>query len=212
MYRRYGKRLLDLSLAVPAAVALAPVAGAVALLVRARLGTPVLFRQTRPGLGAKPFELVKFRSMTDARDGSGRLLPDAQRLPAFGVWLRASSLDELPTLLNVIKGDMSLVGPRPLLSQYLTRYSPQQARRLEVRPGITGWAQINGRNACSWDEKFGYDIHYVDHLSLALDLRILASTVWKVLRREGINAPGEATMPEFMGSTAVDVHAPEVMA
>lgn len=201
MYRRYGKRLLDLCLAVPASVALAPVAAAVAAVVRVRLGSPVLFRQVRPGLAGEPFELVKFRSMNDARDSHGRLLPDAMRLTPFGLWLRATSLDELPTLWNVLRGDMSLVGPRPLLLQYLGRYSSRQRRRLEARPGITGWAQINGRNACTWDEKFENDVYYVDHVSLALDARILLTTVWKVVRREGISAPGEATMPEFMGQT-----------
>lgn len=170
-----------------------------ACLVRLRLGSPVLFRQVRPGLHGRPFTLVKFRTMTDARGQDGALLPDAQRLGSFGSMLRSSSLDELPELWNVLRGDMSLVGPRPLLMEYLSLYSPEQARRHEVRPGITGWAQVNGRNALSWDERFSLDVWYVQHRTLRLDLQILWLTVRKVLTREGISAKGEATMPKFTG-------------
>ena len=171
-----------------------------ALLVRARLGRPVLFRQQRVGLHGRRFELVKFRSMTDARDAAGRPLPDADRLTPFGRWLRATSLDELPTLFNVLRGDMSLVGPRPLLVEYLPLYSPRQARRHEVRPGVTGWAQVNGRNTSSWEQRFEHDVWYVEHRSFALDLRILAMTVAKVLGREGISAEGHVTMEPFRGA------------
>ncbi len=167
--------------------------------VRRRLGSPVFFRQTRPGLHGRPFNMVKFRTMTNARGLDGQLLPDSQRLTSFGRFLRASSLDELPELWNVLRGDMSLVGPRPLLMEYLPLYSPEQARRHEVRPGITGWAQVNGRNALSWDEKFKLDVWYVDHRSMWLDIKILWLTVRKVLVREGISAAGEATMPRFTG-------------
>ena len=192
------KRCFDLLLAIPAFVALSPVMAGVGLLVRWRLGRPVLFRQQRPGWHARPFCLLKFRTMTDARDHRGELLPDAQRLTALGRFLRATSLDELPTLWNVIRGDMSLVGPRPLLMEYLDRYTPEQARRHEVRPGITGWAQVNGRNAISWEEKFALDVWYVDHQSLRLDMLIILRTIWKVLRREGISSPSHATMPRFV--------------
>jgi lipopolysaccharide/colanic/teichoic acid biosynthesis glycosyltransferase len=168
-----------------------------------RLGSPVLFSQVRPGLHGKPFRMVKFRTMTDERDSSGVLLPDAQRLTPFGRFLRASSLDELPELWNVLRGEMSLVGPRPLLMEYLPLYSPEQARRHEVRPGITGWAQVNGRNAISWTDKFALDVWYVDHRSLWLDVRILWLTVRKVLVRDGISAAGEATMPAFTGTMPV---------
>ncbi len=169
-------------------------------LVRYKLGSPALFRQVRPGLHGQPFMMVKFRTMTDERGADGELLSDAQRLTAFGRLLRASSLDELPELWNVLRGDMSLVGPRPLLMEYLSFYSPEQARRHEVRPGITGWAQVNGRNALCWDERFKLDVWYVDHRSLWLDLRILWLTVRKVIVREGISAQGEATMPKFKGN------------
>ena len=198
-YARFGKRALDLGLTVPALVALAPVAATVGVLVRVRLGSPVLFEQIRPGRRGSPFKLRKFRSMTDARDESGMLLPDSQRLTALGRALRATSLDELPTLWNVLRGDMSLVGPRPLLVEYLERYSPAQRRRHEVSPGITGWAQVNGRNALSWEEKFELDLWYVDHVSLSLDLKILALTALQVLAQRGISAQGHATMPEFSG-------------
>lgn len=171
----------------------------IALIVRIKLGGPILFTQVRPGLHGKPFLMVKFRTMTDARDANGALLPDAQRLTPFGRFLRASSLDELPELWNVLRGEMSLVGPRPLLMEYLPLYSTEQARRHEVRPGITGWAQVNGRNAISWADKFALDVWYVDHSSLWLDVRILWLTVRKVLVRDGISAPGDATMPKFEG-------------
>lgn len=169
-------------------------------LIRRRLGSPVFFRQMRPGLHGRPFMMVKFRTMTDARGPDGALLPDAERLTPFGRFLRASSLDELPELWNVLKGDMSLVGPRPLLMAYLPLYSPEQARRHDVRPGITGWAQVNGRNTLSWEDKFRLDIEYVDNHSLLLDVKILWLTIRKVLVREGISAQGEATMPAFTGS------------
>jgi lipopolysaccharide/colanic/teichoic acid biosynthesis glycosyltransferase len=199
VYRRWGKRLFDLAVAAPAMVLLAPVFGLLALLVRVRLGAPVFFRQQRPGLAGRPFTILKFRTMTDARDLEGNLLPDAQRLPAFGRFLRSTSLDELPELWNVLRGDMSLVGPRPLLMQYLDRYTPEQARRHEVRPGITGWAQVNGRNALSWEQKFALDVWYVEHVSLALDLRIIGATIGMIVKREGISQPGHATMEEFLG-------------
>jgi len=199
-YRRFGKRLFDLSVAVSASILLLPVWLVVAPLVRVKLGSPVLFRQQRPGLNGQPFTIYKFRTMTEARAAHGELLPDAERLTKFGRFLRSTSLDELPELINVIKGDMSLVGPRPLLMQYLERYTLQQARRHEVRPGIAGWAQINGRNAIAWEQKFELDVWYVDHVSLALDVKILALTVWKTIRREGISQPGQATTEEFRGA------------
>lgn len=200
VYRRLGKRVLDLVIALMALVQFLPLLLAVALLVRVRLGSPVFFQQRRPGLHGRPFLLIKFRSMTDIRDAQGRLLPDAERLPPFGRFLRSTSLDELPELWNVLRGDMSFVGPRPLLMQYLERYSPEQARRHEVRPGITGWAQVNGRNALTWAEKFALDVWYVDHISPALDLRILWLTLRTVLRREGISQDGQATAAEFEGN------------
>jgi lipopolysaccharide/colanic/teichoic acid biosynthesis glycosyltransferase len=172
----------------------------IAVLVRVKLGKPVLFSQERPGLRGRPFRLYKFRTMRDLRDADGRLLPDEERLTKFGRFLRASSLDELPEMVNVLKGEMSLVGPRPLLVTYLNRYTPEQARRHEALPGITGWAQVNGRNALTWEDKFCLDVWYVDHQSLWLDVKILFLTLWKALKREGINAPGSATAPEFMGS------------
>ena len=193
------KRAFDLILVLGTAPVWMPMVGVLGLLVRLKMGAPVFFRQRRPGLGGRPFELLKFRTMTDRRDADGNLLPDAERLTGFGRWLRSTSLDELPELFNVLRGEMSLVGPRPLLMQYLDRYSPEQARRHDVRPGLTGWAQINGRNALSWEEKFRMDVWYVDHWSLWLDVKILARTVWSVARRQGISAAGEATMPEFRG-------------
>jgi len=196
------KRLFDIVASALALVVLSPALLLLAVVIRWWLGGPVLFRQQRPGLHGRPFLLLKFRTMTDARDASGTLLPDAARLTAFGRFLRAASLDELPELLNVLKGDMSLVGPRPLLMQYLGRYTPEQARRHEVRPGITGWAQVNGRNAISWEEKFRLDVWYVDHQSLWLDIRIIAMTIGKILKREGISHPGQATMEEFTGAGA----------
>ncbi len=193
------KRLFDITAAFSALLLLALPLALLTWQVRRKLGSPAFFRQVRPGMHGQPFEMVKFRTMTDARGADGALLPDADRLTPFGRFLRASSLDELPELWNVLKGEMSLVGPRPLLMEYLPLYSPQQARRHEVRPGITGWAQVNGRNALGWDEKFKLDVWYVDHRSLWLDIKILWLTVKKVLVREGISAAGEATMPRFTG-------------
>jgi lipopolysaccharide/colanic/teichoic acid biosynthesis glycosyltransferase len=194
------KRSFDLLASALALLLLAPVLVALALLVRAKLGSPVLFRQQRPGRHGQPFMMQKFRTMTDAHGADGQLLPDSVRLTPFGRWLRTTSLDELPELWNVLKGDMSLVGPRPLLMEYLPLYSPHQARRHEVRPGVTGWAQVNGRNALSWEAKFNLDVWYVEHASFWLDLRILALTVGRVLRPQGINAPGSATAEKFTGS------------
>lgn len=198
-----SKRILDLIITSIGLVVLSPAFLLIALLVRILNGPPVLFRQVRPGYHGKSFELYKFRSMTEGRDAQGRLLPDEQRLTRFGQFLRSSSLDELPELLNVLRGEMSWVGPRPLLMQYLDRYTPEQARRHEVLPGISGWAQINGRNALTWEDKFQLDVWYVDHWSFWLDLRILTFTIWKVLTREGINQVGQATAEEFMGSPPV---------
>lgn len=195
-----AKRAFDMVASLGALVALAPLLLALALLVRWRLGAPVLFRQERPGLRGRPFTLIKFRTMTEARNAAGELLPSAARLTPFGRWLRSTSLDELPELWNILVGDMSLVGPRPLLMRYLSRYTPEQSRRMEVRPGLTGWAQVNGRNALSWEERFALDVWYVDHRSFWLDLRILWRTVAAVLRREGITGGGDATMAEFLGS------------
>ncbi|MCB1124962.1 MAG: sugar transferase [Verrucomicrobiae bacterium] len=195
-----AKRALDLLVTGLTLPAWLPLLLVLAALVRWQMGAPVLFRQTRPGWRGRPFDLLKFRTMNNRRDASGALLPDFERLTAFGRWLRSTSLDELPELLNVLRGDMSLVGPRPLLMQYLERYSPEQARRHEVRPGLTGWAQINGRNAQSWEDRFRLDVWYVDHRSLWLDLKILLRTFLTVVRRDGISAVGEATMPEFQGT------------
>ena len=198
-----GKRLLDLAVALPLAVLTAPLLGLGAALAAAQNGGSWLFRQARPGLGGQLFTLYKLQTMTSARDpATGQLLPDAQRLSRLGRWLRATSLDELPQLWNIVRGDMSLVGPRPLLPQYLPLYSPQQARRHLVRPGLTGWAQVNGRNAISWEEKFACDVWYVEHERLGLDLLILGRTLGRVLRRRGIAAAGAATMPPFRGSEA----------
>lgn len=193
------KRLGDLLIAIPLTVLLLPVMLLIAALVRLKLGSPIIFSQVRAGHQGKLFTLWKFRTMTDERDATGRPLPDEQRLTGVGRFLRSTSLDELPTLFNVIKGDMSLIGPRPLLPEYLTRYTPVQARRHEVKPGITGWAQVNGRNALSWEEKLALDVEYVERLSLALDLRILLMTVLTVLKKKGISAPGHATAPVFEG-------------
>lgn len=195
------KRLFDVVAAACALLLLAVPLVVLVWMVRRKLGSPVFFTQMRPGLQGKPFLMVKFRTMTDARGPDGALLPDADRLTPFGRFLRATSLDELPELWNVLKGDMSLVGPRPLLMEYLPLYSPEQARRHAVRPGVTGWAQVNGRNTLSWDDKFKLDVWYVDHRSLWLDLKILWLTVRKVLVREGISAAGEATMGKFTGSS-----------
>ncbi len=195
-----SKRLLDLILSIPGLLLISPVLIVLALLVRLFHGSPILFRQVRPGYCSRPFPVYKFRTMTDARDGWGNLLPDAERLTTLGRFLRSTSLDELPELFNVLRGDMSLVGPRPLLIQYLERYSPEQARRHDVLPGITGWAQINGRNALTWEDKFRLDVWYVDHRSFWLDANILLLTFWKVLKREGISQPGHATAEEFTGN------------
>ena len=194
------KRATDAIAAGVGLAALAPILGATALTVRLILGSPVLFRQRRPGLHGEPFILLKFRTMREARDTEGELLPDEERMTRFGSFLRRASLDELPTLWNVLKGDMSLVGPRPLLMEYLPLYTPEQARRHEVRPGITGWAQVRGRNELPWEERLALDVWYVDHQSFWLDLKILFLTVWKVLKREGISALGSATMPRFEGT------------
>lgn len=194
------KRVFDLFVVLASAVVWIPVAALVALLVRYKIGSPVLFVQQRPGLHGKPFLIYKFRTMTNAVDAHGEPLPDAQRLTPFGRFLRSTSLDELPELWNTLKGDMSLVGPRPLLMEYLPLYSPEQARRHDVRPGLTGWAQVNGRNAVTWAEKFRYDVWYVDNQSLALDVRILLLTVRAVLWRQGITGEGEATVGRFTGN------------
>lgn len=193
------KRAFDLAVAALAVIALAPLLVLVALAIWLTHGSPVLFRQRRPGLHGRPFTVYKFRTMTVARSEDGELLPDEQRLTWLGRLLRRTSVDELPELLNVLQGDMSLVGPRPLLMQYLDRYTPEQMRRHEVKPGMTGWAQVNGRNAITWGQKFALDVWYVDHFSLWLDLRIILLTPWKVLTREGISQPGCATAEEFMG-------------
>ncbi len=195
-----SKRILDLLLAVTGTLLLSPLMLLISALVGMNYGAPVIFRQKRPGYLGKPFWVYKFRSMTDARDEQDNLLPDSQRITRLGHFLRSSSLDELPEMFNVLRGEMSFVGPRPLLMQYLERYSPEQARRHEVQPGITGWAQINGRNALTWEEKFKLDVWYVDHRSFWLDIKILFISVLKVLRREGINKPGQATAEEFMGN------------
>ena len=194
------KRAVDIVVSALALLLLSPVMLVVALLVRWRLGSPILFRHVRPGRHAEPFEMIKFRTMRDATDADGRPLPDGERLDRFGRALRSSSLDELPELWNVLKGDMSLVGPRPLLMEYLPLYDAQQRRRMEVRPGITGWAQVNGRNALDWHDKFALDRWYVDNRSFWLDTRILAMTAWRVLRRDGISGEGEATMSKFEGT------------
>lgn len=198
------KRLVDILGSGLGLLLLSPVFLVVALLVRQKHGSPILFTQVRPGIGGKPFKMMKFRTMTDARDVNGELLPDDVRLTKFGSFLRSTSLDELPELINAFKGDMSLVGPRPLLMDYLPLYSERQARRHEVRPGITGWAQINGRNALSWEKKFELDVWYVENRSLWLDTKILLKTVLKVVRRDGISHGDEATMPKFTGNEHCD--------
>ena len=195
-----GKRLFDLALAVPGLILVSPLLLMIAALTWLLHGRPILFRQVRPGYRAAPFTLYKFRTMTEGRAPEGNSRSDAERLTRFGRFLRSLSLDELPELFNVLRGEMSLVGPRPLLTQYLARYTPEQARRHAVLPGITGWTQVNGRNAIGWEQKFRFDVWYVDHWSLGLDLKILVITIWKVLRREGISQPGQATAEEFWGS------------
>ena len=199
MYRQYIKRILELLLTIPGVLIISPMMLVLALLIRLKLGYPVLYRQQRPGLHGKPFTIFKFRSMTDETNEHGDFLPDSARLTSLGKYLRKASLDELPELFNVLKWDMSLVGPRPLLMQYLDRYTPDQARRHEVKPGITGWAQVNGRNAISWEDKFKLDVWYVDHLSFRIDLKIIAMTIWNIIKHEGISQPGHATAEEFMG-------------
>ena len=193
------KRAFDLLGAAIGLIVFSPILIVISLMIRRQMGSPVLFRQSRPGMHGKPFQMIKFRTMRDAIDADGRQLPDAERLTKLGRFLRSSSLDELPELWNVLKGEMSLVGPRPLLMEYLPLYSPEQARRHEVRPGVTGWAQVNGRNAISWDEKFALDVWYVDNQSHWLDLKIIWLTIRKVVKREGISAAGEATTPKFEG-------------
>jgi sugar transferase EpsL len=204
MYRNFGKRLLDLAITIPILILLSPVIAVVAVLVRLKLGSPVLFRQRRPGLEGTPFTILKFRTMTNARDAKGEFLPDERRITPFGLLLRRTSLDELPELINVLEGDMSLVGPRPLLMQYLDRYTPEQKRRNDVPPGITGLAQVRGRNHLSWEEKFALDVWYVDHCSAWLDLKILAMTFRVVFGGEGVSAPSCVTAPEFLGTTGSD--------
>ncbi|MEM1296873.1 MAG: sugar transferase [Verrucomicrobiota bacterium] len=193
------KRAFDIGVSLTALLVLSPLLGILGMLVARKLGRPILFRQPRPGLNGEVFELRKFRTMSDKRDKEGRLLPDADRLTSFGKWLRSTSMDELPTLINVLLGDMSLVGPRPLLVDYLPRYSRIHARRHEVRPGFTGWAQVKGRNSLSWPDRFDLDVWYVDHHTFWLDLKIMLMTVSTVLRREGVSAENHATMPEFTG-------------
>lgn len=200
------KRLFDIVASLCGLIILSPIIAIVAWKIRKNLGSPVLFRQVRPGFDGKPFEMVKFRSMRDAVDASGNPLPDSERMTPFGRMLRASSLDELPELWNVLKGEMSLVGPRPLLMEYLPLYDSEQYRRHEARPGVTGWAQINGRNAISWEDKFKLDVWYVDNCSLWLDIKILLLTVKKVFVRDGISAEGEVTMPKFTGSKQSTTH------
>ena len=200
MTYKHFKRLFDVTIALVGLIMLLPLLIVIAILVRFRLGSPMLFRQQRPGLHGQPFTLLKFRTMTEGGDARGNLLPDSERLTALGRFLRSASLDELPELINVLRGEMSLVGPRPLLMQYLDRYTPEQRRRHQVLPGLTGWAQVNGRNTLTWEQKFTLDVWYVDHQSLQLDLRILTLTVWKILKRDGISHPGQATMEEFKGS------------
>jgi sugar transferase EpsL len=199
-YTRFVKRLIDISVVLLLAPIWIPVLVLVALAVRLRLGSPIFFRQQRPGYAARPFQLVKFRSMTDRRGADGQLLPDSERLPPFGRWLRSTSLDELPELINILRGEMSLVGPRPLLTQYLERYSARQARRHLAKPGLTGWSQVNGRNYLDWDDKLEMDAWYADNVSLQLDLKILFLTLGAVFRSEGVHIEGSVTPPEFMGS------------
>ena len=204
MYDRVIKRIIDLVLSGIALLVLSPVYLILAILVRIKLGSPVLFSQERPGKNEKVFCMYKFRSMTDARDADGNLLPDEERMTHFGAALRATSLDELPELWNIFKGDMSIVGPRPLLVRYLPRYNERQRRRHDVRPGLTGWAQVNGRNAISWEQKFEYDVEYVEKESFLFDVKILFMTVGKVLHRSGITSEGNITMEEFMGDEGAD--------
>lgn len=205
---RILKRLIDVQVSAVALAAMAPVMAVTAIAIKRNLGSPVLFRQQRPGLNSEPFELIKFRTMRDTVDDNGDLLPDADRMTELSGLLRSASLDELPTLINVLKGDMSLVGPRPLLMDYLPRYSAEQARRHDVKPGVVGWAQINGRNSLTWKKKFEFDVWYVDNQSLLLDGKILILAVWKVLKRDGISHEGQATMHGFAGNDVPDPGSP----
>lgn len=203
-HQQWGKRSLDMLLTVPALILMAPLMAGLSLILWIGSGNPIIFSQKRPGRHGRPFTLYKFRSMSQARDSQGNMLPDRERLTALGKRLRNLSLDELPALFNVLKGEMSLVGPRPLLLEYMHRYTSEQARRHDMKPGITGWAQVNGRNAITWEEKFRYDVWYVDNWSFGLDLKILLMTLIKVIKTEGINQPGNATMEVFRGTTASD--------
>lgn len=196
-----SKRIFDLILVSLSLILLLPVLLLTAMIIRIFLGSPVLFRQQRPGYKGQPFSIYKFRTMTHASDPAGNLLPDAQRLTRLGRFLRVLSLDELPGLINILRGEMSLVGPRPLLMEYLERYSPEQMRRHVAYPGLTGWAQVNGRNAITWQDKFRYDVWYVDHWSFWLDIKIILATIWKVFKREGISQPGQATTEYFLGNS-----------
>lgn len=200
MIYKYIKRILDIISSLLAIIILSPLLAVTAVLVKTKLGSPVLFRQERPGKDEKIFTLMKFRTMTDERDENGELLPDEVRLTKFGKFLRSTSIDELPELFNILKGDMSVIGPRPLLVEYIPRYNEHQHRRHEVRPGLSGWAQVNGRNTVSWEDKFDMDVHYVDNYSLAMDVKILFMTVLNVLKREGISSETSATMEVFMGT------------
>ena len=200
MYKKYVKRWMDFLLSLLAIIVLSPIIAVVAALVRVKLGSPVLFRQPRPGKDEKIFNMYKFRTMTDGRDENGELLPDEVRLTKFGKFLRSTSLDELPELFNILKGDMSIIGPRPLLVEYLSRYNAEQKRRHEVRPGLSGLAQANGRNAISWEQKFKYDVEYVDHVTFLGDWKIIFQTIWNVLKRDGISSDTAVTMEKFMGT------------
>ena len=200
MYKRCFKRCMDVILSLLAIIVLLPIYIIVSILVKVKLGSPILFRQKRPGKDEKIFEMYKFRTMTDERDENGELLPDEVRLTKFGRFLRSTSLDELPELFNILKGDMSIIGPRPLLAEYLPRYNEEQRRRHEVRPGLSGLAQANGRNAISWEEKFQYDVEYVDHVTFFGDWKIIFKTIWNVLKRDGISSETSATMEKFMGT------------
>jgi len=199
-FQLFVKRTIDLFAGIAGLVILSPVLAILAIIIRAKLGSPILFRQQRPGLGGRGFVIYKFKTMTDQYDAAGRLLPDEQRLPTLGRFLRSTSLDELPELINVLKGDMSIVGPRPLMMKYLDRYTPEQARRHEVKPGITGWAQINGRNAISWEDKFKLDVWYVDNWNIWLDIKIILKSIWMVTTRQGVTQQDRATVDEFMGT------------
>lgn len=204
MIYKYIKRILDIISSLLAIIILSPLLAVTAVLVKTKLGSPVLFKQERPGKDEKIFTLIKFRTMTDERDENGELLPDEVRLTKFGKFLRSTSIDELPELFNILKGDMSVIGPRPLLVKYLPRYNEHQHRRHEVRPGLSGWAQVNGRNSISWEEKFDLDVEYVDNYSLSKDINILFMTVMSVIKRDGINSDNDVTMEEFMGSLNVE--------